>query len=60
MSGSNAGSLWHSQELYTKAKTEKKELFILDGATHMDLYAGVRVAPVMQKLSPFFKQNLGV
>lgn len=56
IAGSEAGSLWHSQELYTRAKAEKKELFIIDGATHMDLYAGARVAPVMHKLSPFKKK----
>ena len=60
IAGSEAGSLWHSQELYSRAKAEKKELFLIDGATHMDLYAGARVVPVTQKLSPFFKQNLGV
>jgi fermentation-respiration switch protein FrsA (DUF1100 family) len=31
--------LWRSQELYAKAKGDK-ELFVIDGATHMDLYAG--------------------
>jgi hypothetical protein len=33
---------------------------IIDGATHMDLYAGARVGPVTQLLSQVFKQNLGV
>ncbi|MBF6949297.1 alpha/beta hydrolase, partial [Acinetobacter baumannii] len=39
IAGSEAGSLWHSEELYKKA-TGDKELFIIDGATHMDLYDG--------------------
>jgi uncharacterized protein len=60
IAGSEAGSLWNSQELYAKAKSQKKELFIIDGATHMDLYAGPHVLQVMEKLSPFFKRNLGV
>lgn len=60
IAGSEAGSLWHSQEFYAKAKAEKKDLFIIAGATHMDVYAGAHVGPVLQKLSPFYKQNPGV
>lgn len=56
VAGSNAGSLWHSQELHAKAATRQKELFIVDGATHMDLYDGKGVDTAMAKLSPFFKQ----
>jgi fermentation-respiration switch protein FrsA (DUF1100 family) len=37
VAGSEAGSLWHSQELHAAA-AGPKELFIVDGATHMDLY----------------------
>src|SRR5262249_42640543 len=37
IAGSEAGSLWHSQELYAKAPWPK-ELFIVEGAGHMDLY----------------------
>ena len=57
VAGSEAGSLWHSQELYAKAPGPK-ELFIVKGATHMDLYIGERVAETMGKISPFFKRNL--
>jgi fermentation-respiration switch protein FrsA (DUF1100 family) len=57
IAGSAAGSLWHSRELHAKAKGQK-ELFIIDGATHMDLYAGEHVEPAVNKLSPFFKRNL--
>ncbi|MBD2065969.1 alpha/beta hydrolase [Leptolyngbya sp. FACHB-671] len=57
VAGSEAGSLWHSQELHAKA-AGPKELFIIDGATHMDLYDGNGVDLAMNKLSPFFKQNL--
>ena len=35
IAGSQAGSLWHSQELYAKA-AGPKELLVVDGATHMD------------------------
>jgi fermentation-respiration switch protein FrsA (DUF1100 family) len=54
--GSEAGSLWHSQKLYTKAHGPK-ELFIVEGATHMDLY-DCRVDLVVAKLTPFFTRNL--
>ena len=57
VAGSEAGSLWHSQELHAKAPGPK-ELFIVDGATHMDLYDGEGVGRAMSKLAPFFKTNL--
>lgn len=57
VAGSKAGSLWHSQELHAKAAGEK-ELVIIDGATHMDLYDGQGAALATAKLSPFFKRNL--
>lgn len=58
IAGSSAGSLWHSQDAYDKAKGDK-ELFIVDGATHMTLYDGKQhVAAAMGKLSPFFKRTL--
>lgn len=58
IAGSAAGSLWHSQEAFRKAKGNK-ELFIVDGATHMTLYDGKEhVAAAMGKLSPFFKRTL--
>ena len=55
VAGSAAGSLWHSRELHAKAPGPK-ELFIIDGATHMDLYAGQHVSQVVAKLSPFYKR----
>lgn len=57
VAGSEAGSLWHSQELHAKA-AGPKELFIVDGATHMDLYDGEGANNVMKKLSPFFARTL--
>jgi uncharacterized protein len=56
VAGSKAESLWHSQELYALAP-EPKELFIIDGATHMDLY-DKDVKLVMEQISPFFKKTL--
>ena len=57
IAGSEAGSSWHSQELYAKAPGPK-ELVMINGATHMDLY-DKRVDEVVSKLSPFFAHNLG-
>ncbi len=57
IAGSEAGSLWHSKELQAKAGGPK-ELFVVDGATHMDLYDGPGVGTSMSKLGPFFKKNL--
>lgn len=57
VAGSKAGSLWHSQELHAKARGPK-ELFLIDGATHMDLYDGEGANIVMKKLSPFFARTL--
>jgi fermentation-respiration switch protein FrsA (DUF1100 family) len=57
VAGSEAGSLWHSQELHAKA-AEPKELFIVDGATHMDLYDGEGANIAMNKLAPFFTRTL--
>lgn len=57
VAGSEAGSLWHSQELHAKAEGPK-ELFIIKGATHMDLYDGKGVDTAMSKLSPFFSRAL--
>ena len=57
VAGGDAGSLWHSAELYAKAPAPK-ELVIIDSATHMDLY-DLRVDEVVEKLAPFFAENLG-
>jgi fermentation-respiration switch protein FrsA (DUF1100 family) len=57
VAGSKAGSLWHSQELHAKA-AGPKELFVVEGATHMDLYDGQGAGVAMNKLAPFFKRNL--
>ena len=57
VAGSKAGSLWHSQELNAKA-AGPKELFIVSGATHMDLYDGEGANVALAKLSPFFAKTL--
>ena len=40
VAGSEAGSLWHSQELNARAAAKDKELFIVPGETHKDSYDG--------------------
>lgn len=57
VAGSEAGSLWHSQELHTRA-AGPKELVIIDGATHMDLYDGSGMEDAASKVAPFFVRNL--
>jgi fermentation-respiration switch protein FrsA (DUF1100 family) len=57
IAGSEAGSLWHSQELHAKAPGPK-ELIIVNGATHMDLYDGPGADDAASKLTPFFKRTL--
>jgi fermentation-respiration switch protein FrsA (DUF1100 family) len=57
VAGSEAGSLWHSLELHAKA-AGPKELVIIEGATHMDLYDGAGSDRAMSKLAPFFTANL--
>ncbi|NTE88346.1 alpha/beta hydrolase [Agrobacterium rubi] len=58
VAGSEAGSLWHSQELNGRAASKDKELFIIEGATHMDLYDGQGAVTAANKLGPFFKDKL--
>ncbi|MGO4855090.1 alpha/beta hydrolase [Phaeovulum sp. W22_SRMD_FR3] len=58
VAGSEAGSLWHSEELHSKAAATDKELFIVNGATHMDLYDGAGVDTAMAKVGPFFTSKL--
>jgi fermentation-respiration switch protein FrsA (DUF1100 family) len=58
VAGSEAGSLWHSQHLNNRAASKQKELFIIPGATHMDLYDGQGATKAAQKLAPFFRSQL--
>ncbi len=58
VAGSDAGSLWHSEELYNRAASTQKEIAIIPGATHMDLYDGPGVDQSMQHLTPFFTNTL--
>ncbi len=58
IAGSEAGSLWHSKALLANAASRDKELFIIPGATHMDLYDGPGADTAARKLAPFFQSKL--
>jgi uncharacterized protein len=57
VAGTKAGSLWHSKALFAKAPG-KKDLVLIPGATHMDLYDGPGVGLAMARLAPFFTRML--
>lgn len=56
--GSRADSAHFSEKAYEKAK-EPKELFKIEGASHIDLYDKPEyVAPAVKKLTDFFRSSL--
>jgi fermentation-respiration switch protein FrsA (DUF1100 family) len=58
IAGSKADTLFWSQQVYQKAK-EPKELFVVEGATHIDLYDRTQfVTPAVGKLKAFFDRSL--
>ncbi|NNU66098.1 MULTISPECIES: alpha/beta hydrolase [unclassified Rhizobium] len=58
IAGSKAETKFWSDQVYEKAR-EPKELFVVDGATHVDLYDKPQfVGPAIAKLSDFFGQHL--
>jgi fermentation-respiration switch protein FrsA (DUF1100 family) len=58
IAGSEADTLYFSQDAYERA-TEPKELMIIDGASHIDLYHKAEYVPtVASKLADFYHQHL--
>ena len=56
--GTEAVTRWMGEDAINRA-TEPKELFWIDGATHVDLYYKPEyVAPAVEKLTDYFKANL--
>jgi fermentation-respiration switch protein FrsA (DUF1100 family) len=56
--GSKADTVFWSREVYEKAK-EPKELHVIEGATHIDLYDRPQfVTPAVAKLTDFFGRHL--
>ncbi len=56
IAGSEAHSRYFSEDAY-KMAAEPKELYIIQGANHVDLYDRVDLIP-FEKLATFFKNNL--
>ncbi len=61
IAGSRADSLYMTEEAFAKATgTKDKEVFKIDGATHIETYWVPRyVDAAMNKLTPFFARSLG-
>ena len=56
--GSEAVTRWITDDAY-KAANEPKEVFVIDGATHVALYDQLQfIMPAVEKLVVFFKQSL--
>ncbi|WZB75318.1 alpha/beta hydrolase [Achromobacter insuavis] len=59
VAGSNAGSKWMSDDLIARAASQDKQLHVVNGADHMDLYDVPKyVDEAVSKLAPFFQSTL--
>ncbi|WP_312840510.1 alpha/beta hydrolase [Delftia tsuruhatensis] len=59
VAGSNAGSKWMSDNLIARAASQDKQLHVVNGADHMDLYDVPRyVDEAVSQLAPFFQTKL--
>ncbi|WP_300899005.1 alpha/beta hydrolase, partial [Turicimonas muris] len=57
MHGEKAHSLYFSQDAFKKLTGDNKELVIVSGANHVDLYDNDKFIP-WQKIVDFYKKNL--
>lgn len=55
--GEKAHSCYFSKDAFAKLKGDNKELMIIPGAVHTDLYDQVDIIP-FEKMTEFFKENL--
>ena len=55
--GSEAHSRYFSEDAFKKLKGDNKELLIIEGANHVDLYDNKEKIP-FDKIETFFKTNL--
>lgn len=55
--GEKAHSRYFSEDAYKKLKGDNKELLIIDGANHVDLYDNLGKIP-FDKIESFFKENM--
>ena len=54
------GAYRDGQEIYGRAPAKHKELVVVEGASHYELYDQPGpVVKALEKLVPFFKQHLG-
>ncbi len=57
--GSEAGSKWMSDDLMARAASSDKQMYVVDGANHMNLYDGEsEIAEAVGVLAPFFQRTL--
>ena len=57
--GSNAGSKWMSDDLFARAASDDKSLYVVEGANHMELYDDAAyVDEAVSVLAPFFAAHL--
>ena len=57
--GTKAHSCYFSKDVYKKLKGDNKELLLVEGAVHTDLYDKVDVIP-FAKITDFFQKNLNL
>ena len=55
--GEKAHSRYFSEDAFKKLKGDNKELMIISGATHVDLYDNYEKIP-FDKIEDFFNKNL--
>lgn len=55
--GENAHSRYFSEDLFKRLRGDNKELMIIPGANHVDLYDNMDVIP-FDKIQMFFKEYL--
>ena len=55
--GEKAHSCYFSKDVFEQLKGDNKELLIIPGAVHTDLYDQVDIIP-FDKLAEFFRENL--
>ena len=57
VTGTKAHSRYYSEDVYKAIKSDKKELIVVEGADHVDLYDNMKLIP-FDKFEKFFKENL--
>ncbi len=55
--GEKAHSRYYSEDAFKKLSGNNKELLIIPGASHVDLYDNMKIIP-FNKIEKFFKDNL--